>query len=376
MKNDDYVTEVSYHSSGAFLMIIFLLLMLFPGDRLVLADIKCNLHVLDLLRVNQHTENETKLVWVRTFTLQDSSINGVISRITWSPECYGQMFVAGTTEKSIYIWSETRMSYQDSYHLLRSYGDENGLNETSFGLEPKNPSFNSWKLITSFSPFKGKITNIKFANKNHGIKFAACDSNGIVGVFTCNDVNMKVGWELETIKVRKADQFSDLNSSISEKESSCSLDWIPDLVNLGLGITVAINNTIYILQKKSRFWNCIETITVNNSGIIKDISCSGTSLFEGYYKLATLHEGNTLITWKYSNRTKTTSIGNQNNIISPLHKFEIIDKVERIHWHPLGHILIGIRYNGQTNYWIYIEKENLREITRDTLKRFFLDVKN
>ncbi|KAH8582503.1 ABC transporter with ATpase domain plus 3 transmembrane regions [Cryptosporidium sp. chipmunk genotype I] len=329
IKKNEYITEISYHSSG---------------DRLVIADIKQNLHIFDLLPTYSNSDYLFKLIWVETSTLYDSSIVGTISRISWAPECFGQLFVAGTTKKNITIWSETRKGYQDTYHMMR-----NNIifeNESSF----KNDVFfninngSSWKLTTAFSPFKGSISNIKFACKDHGLIFAACDSNGIVGIFTCNDMAMKVEWELETLKVRKTDHFVDLDIANMEEHYTC-LDWIPYHVSSGIGITVAISNHIYIFKKKSKFWNCVETITVNNAGIIKDISWSKLALFSDYYKLASLHEENTLITWKSTDSQSLNDLG-KNKTISQLNKFESIGSIERIYWHPLGQILACIGYDG------------------------------
>ncbi|OII74145.1 ABC transporter [Cryptosporidium ubiquitum] len=292
------------------------------GDRLVTADIKQNFHIFDLLPNYSNSDHVSKLIWVETSTLYDSSISGTISRISWAPECFGQLFVAGTTKKNISIWSETRKGYQDTYHMIRN----NSIfveHEFDFKNEvfPNITYGSSWKLTAAFSPFKSKISNIKFANKEHGLIFAACDSNGIVGIFKCNDMAMKVEWELETLKVRKTDNFLDSEIANMEKDYTCCLDWIPYNVNTGIGITVAISNYIYIFKKKSKFWNCIETIAVNNAEIIKDISWSRLTLFTDYYKLATLHEDNTLIIWKSTESFILNDFG-KNKTILQLNKFE------------------------------------------------------
>lgn len=246
--------------------------------------------------------------------------------------------MAGTTEKNISIWSETRKGYQDTYHVIRnnSFIDHelDLKNEILFDITHGS----SWKLTATFSPFKGKINNIKFANRDHGLIFAACDSNGIVGIFTCNEMAMKAEWELETLKVRKTDNFLDLEIANMEKDYICSLDWIPYHVNNGIGITVAIGNYIYIFKKKSRFWNCVETIAVNNAGIIKDISWSRFALFSDYYKLASLHDDNTIIIWKSTESFILNDIV-KNKTISQLNKFESI-----------GSIVSSTLYNNNNNH--------------------------
>lgn len=323
IKRNEYITEISYHSSGRLAQFIpFHIIYVFPsGDRLVIADIKQNFHIFDLLpRCNPEVY---KLMWVETSTFYDNDIPGIISRISWAPECFGQLFVAGTTERNISIWSETRKGYQDTYHMIRNENIlENGSDfkhEISFNFTHGS----SWKLATTFSPFKGRINNIKFADRDHGLIFAACDSNGIVGIFTCIDVATNIEWELETIKVRKNDHFLDLDTVNAEKEYTCCLDWIPYKINTGLGITVAISNHIYTFFKKSRFWNCIETIAVNNAGIIKDVSWSKLALFSDHYKFASIHDDNSLIIWKSTEFVNLKDLG-KNKTISQMNKFEII----------------------------------------------------
>ncbi|XP_665787.1 hypothetical protein [Cryptosporidium hominis TU502] len=137
---------------------------------------------------------------------------------------------------------------------------------------------------------------------------------------------MKAEWELETLKVRKTDHFVDLNIANMEKHYTCCLDWIPYHVSSGIGITVAISNHIYIFKKKSIFWNCVETIAVNNAGIIKDISWSKLALFSDFYKLASLHEDNTLIIWKSTDSPNINELG-RNKTISQLNKFESIGSI-------------------------------------------------
>lgn len=296
--------------------------MYFSGDRLVIADNKQNFHVFDLIPKCSDSE-AFKLTWVETSTLYDHCIPGIISRISWAPECFGQLFVAGTTERNISIWSETRKGYQDTYHMIRNKNIIENESDFKYEISLNITHGSSWKLAATFSPFKGKISNIKFADKDNGLVFAACDSNGIVGIFTCSDVATNIEWELETIKVRKNDHFLDSDIVNTEKENTCCFDWIPYKISTGLGITVAISNHIYTFFKKSGFWNCIETIAVDNAGIIKDVSWSKLALFSDYYKFASLHDDNSLIIWKSTEFININDIG-KSKTISQLNKIEII----------------------------------------------------
>ncbi|KAJ1610720.1 WD40 protein [Cryptosporidium canis] len=361
IKKNEYITEISYHPSGKLANFNSFdeKILICLGNRLVISDVKQNFHIFDLL---PHFSSSTsfRLMWVESSIIYDNSISGMISRISWAPECFGQLFVAGTTERNISVWFETRKGYNDACHLIRNQNMFEGELNVGRYANIHVVGDNSWRLLTTFSPFKGKISNIKFADKDHGLIFAACDSSGVLGVFKCINLANKVEWDLETIRVRKNDHILDLDTLNSE-EYICSLDWIPYKISTWLGITVAINNHIYTFIKKSRFWTCIETIAVNNVGAIKDVSWSKLALFSDNYKFASLHKDNTLIIWSCMEPIKLNDL-ERKRTISQLKKFEMTGMIERIYWHPLGQILACIECNGHTKYFVNDDRHNLREV--------------
>ncbi|KAK6590507.1 FALZ protein [Cryptosporidium xiaoi] len=345
-----YISEISYHPSGK------------TGDRIVAADTDSKFHIFDLLPIYSESEVQNELSWIETSTISSSDISGVVTRISWAPECFGQMFAAGTSDKSIYIWCEIRQGYQDTYHLFRSnsvdLNNEKEIIEASLPLIIKEGS--SWSLVGLFSPFKGKILDLKFAPKEYGLVMSACDSRGLVGIFSCSNLKLRIGWEIEMIRLKKIEKSRNSFIDISiDNNFLCCLDWIPFTSGLGFALTISINDQISILKKDSNGWNCIETISINNAGPIKDISWCSVSFFD-YEIFATIHEGGTIIVWRTTEKCKK-SIAERDEIISQYTRLENIEHIDRISWDPLGGVLIGRLRNGQVKPWIF-RKGQLKEI--------------
>ncbi|KAH8741040.1 FALZ protein [Cryptosporidium ryanae] len=329
-----YISEISYHPSG---------------DRLVVVDTDSRFHIFDLLPLNSEFEGLNELEWVETSTIYGGEINGIITRISWAPECFGQIFAAGTSDKNISIWCEIRQGYQDTYHLFRNnFIDINNKKEIiSENLPLVIKEGSSWSLVGLFSPFKGKILDLKFAPNEYGLVISACDSKGFVGIFTCKNIKLRLGWDIEMIKLKNIEKSGNSFIDISTNSNYlCCLDWIPFPHGLGFALTIAINNQISILKKDSNGWNSIETISINNVGPIKDISWRRVSFLD-YDIFATVHEGGTINVWNTAENCRKSVV--EQIQITHHSRFDTTEQIDRISWDPLGNILLGRLKSGQEN---------------------------
>jgi WD40 repeat protein len=116
--------------------------------------------------------------------------SGPIWRLDWAHPQYGEVFASCSEDRTISIWSCTKG--------------------------------NQWKKRATLTDSPYAVTDVQFAPRSFGLKFAACTSDGMIRVYEASDpLNLSV-WEVE--------DFSTAFDSSSKSSSEISPGGAPPVV--------------------------------------------------------------------------------------------------------------------------------------------------
>ncbi|EEA07097.1 uncharacterized protein CMU_034830 [Cryptosporidium muris RN66] len=349
---DEFVLEVAHHDCG---------------DRIAAADMKCRIHILDLLHIS-NIYGEVLLEWIKTAELSSEETLGAIRKISWSPHKFGQIFAVGFSNKTVCVWSEIRHGYHDSYHFVRNRSLQ--INE-DYTLDNKELPLKmckdyAWKCVVSFNIFNSYVTDVKFAPSEYGLILAACDSSNKVALFTCNNILTKSNWDVEIIILDDQQRYQSLTETPTNIPTY--LDWVPFESNMGLTMVVASGYFIYIISYIDQSWKCLETIKVNECDIIRDICWSPYVCWIDYSRFVTVHNDGCIILWRTkdvedSKVSHTTLEYVYKKEIIQMSRLKISKPLYKVLWHNLGQMFTTSSYDKSLNHWIVNDYGQMIDVT-------------
>jgi len=190
----DYVHDVSYN---------------YYGNRLALCTSSQTITIFAL------DEDENK--WGESARI-DNAHAGPIWRLDWAHPEFGEVIASCSEDRTISIWSCSKSG--------------------------------GWKRRATLTDSPHAVTDVQFAPRAFGLKFAACTADGIVRVYEASDPLNLAAWEVE-----------DFNAG--EPEGCSALSWCAGTDEERLGV-VGQSGKVKIFHRKNR-WTQMAEIEVSNS---------------------------------------------------------------------------------------------------------------
>jgi nucleoporin SEH1 len=191
----DYVHDVSYN---------------FYGNRLALCTSSQTISVWEL-----STDDDGK--WTESARI-DNAHAGPIWRLDWAHPEFGQVLASCSEDRTISVWSWSQTG--------------------------------GWKRRATLTDSPHAVTDVQFAPRGFGLKFAACTADGIVRVYEASDPLNLAAWEVE-----------DFNAG--EPEGCSALSWCSSSEVERLGV-VGQSGKLKVFERRNR-WTLAAEIEVSTS---------------------------------------------------------------------------------------------------------------
>lgn len=196
--DSDYVHDVSYN---------------FYGNKLAICTSSQTISIWDL------DENEGN--WTESGRI-DNAHTGPIWRLDWAHPEFGDVIASCSEDRTISVWG---------------YSTKNG-----------------WKRRATLTDSPHAVTDVQFAPRSFGFKFAACTADGIVRVYEAADPLNLSAWEVE-----------DFNAV--EPEGCSALSWCADVERIGV---VGQSGKLKVFERKNRWLLIAETDVTEKGQALKD----------------------------------------------------------------------------------------------------------
>ena len=197
-------------------------------------------HSLTGTRLAMCTSSQSIIVWERSAddwrprSTITSAHNGPIWRLDWAHPEFGQIIASCSEDRSVAVWSE----------------------RSTIQLQPSTAI--EWKKRATLTDSAYAVTDVQFAPRIFGLKFAACSSDGSCRAYFAPDVLNLAYWEVE-----------DLNTS--DKVGCTALSWCPSDEIERICVTFQ-NGSLSVFEKSSQ-WETIAHFQVASKGsALKDCS--------------------------------------------------------------------------------------------------------
>ena len=226
VSDSDYVHDVSYN---------------YYGTRMAICTSSQSIRIWDLV------DEE----WTETARI-DNAHSGPIWRLDWAHPEFGNVLVSCSEDRTVSVWSCTRE--------------------------------NVWKKRATLTDSPHAITDVQFGPRNHGLKFAACSSDGMVRVYEASDPLNLSAWEVEDF-------------SAGDKGGACSaLSWCTGSDGERIGV-VGESGRLKIFEKRNRWILIAEREATENQAPLKDCAWA-PNLCRDYDWIATCGDSNMVTVWE------------------------------------------------------------------------------
>ena len=267
--DSDYVHDVSYN---------------YYGNRLAICTSSQTISIWDLEEGEKWTESGRI----------DNAHAGPIWRLDWAHPEFGDVIASCSEDRTISVWAFTTKG--------------------------------GWKRRATLTDSPHAVTDVQFAPRGFGLKFAACTADGIVRVYEASDPLNLSAWEVE-----------DFNTG--EPEGCSALSWCADSERIGV---VGQSGKLKVFEKKNRWVLIAETQVTDNGQALKDCAWAPNLCRESDW-IATCGDSNTVSVF---------ALKESDNSLIRVHSIDAgVSPIWRCAWSITGDILSIAPESGKVQLW-------------------------
>ena len=268
--DSDYVHDVSYN---------------FYGTRIAICTSSQTISIWD--------RQEEDALWTESARIQDAH-SAPIWRLDWAHPEFGNVLASCSEDRTISIWSS-------------------------------NNGKGTWRKRATLTDSPHAVTDVQFAPRNFGLKFAACTADGIVRIYEASDpLNLSI-WEVEDFSTADAGGCSALSWCGSETEK--------------VGV-VGQAGKLKIFQRTNR-WHLIAETLVNAGSPLKDCAWAPNLCREADW-IACCGDNSIVTVWALKDNNNLVCVHSIDTGIAP---------IWRCAWSLTGDILSLAPESGEVQLW-------------------------